>query len=93
MAFGSWIREEREKAGVALKEFARRINISTAYWLRIERGLENAPRDYLIIAACEQLGLPTDRAFIEAERLPPDMKENLELTVSVYREFRTRSAA
>jgi HTH-type transcriptional regulator, competence development regulator len=93
MSFGSWIREEREKAGIPLKEFARRINISTPYWSRIERDFEKAPKDSLIIAACEQLGLPTDRAFIEAQRLPPDMKENLELAVSVYRDFRTRSAA
>ena len=93
MAFGNWIREEREKAGVSLKDLARRINISTPYWSRIERGLERAPKDTLIIAACKELELSTDRAFIEAQRLPPDMQENLEMTISVYREFRTRSAA
>lgn len=93
MSFGNWIRSERERAGVPLKEFAQRINISTPYWSRIERGYEKAPKDSLIIAACEQLSLPTDRAFIEAQRLPPDIKENLEVAVSVYREFKTRSAA
>jgi transcriptional regulator with XRE-family HTH domain len=93
MSFGSWIRTEREQAGITLKEFARSIDISQAYWSRIERGLELAPKDSLIVAACERLGLPTDRAFIEARRLPPDMQGDLAVAVSVYREFKSRSAA
>ena len=93
MSFGSWIRTEREQAGVTLKEFARSIDISQAYWSRIERGLELAPKDSLIVAACERLGLPTDRAFVEARRLPPDMQGDLAVAVSVYREFKSRSAA
>ena len=91
MAFGSWMRSEREQAGISLKDFSRSIDISPAYWSRIERGLELAPKDSLIIAACARLGLPTDRAFIEAERLPPDMQGDLALAVSVYREFKSRS--
>jgi transcriptional regulator with XRE-family HTH domain len=51
MTFGPWIRSEREKAGIALNEFARLIEISPAYWSRIERGMEKAPKDDLIIAA------------------------------------------
>jgi transcriptional regulator with XRE-family HTH domain len=90
MAFGPWVRDERERAGISLKDFSRSIDISTAYWSRIERGLELAPKDSLIIAACGRLGLPTDRAFIEARRLPPDMQGDLELAVSVYREFKAR---
>lgn len=93
MAFGPWIRTEREDAAISLKEFARSIDISTAYWSRIERGLELAPKDSLIIAACKKLGLPTDRAFIEAKRLPPDMQGDLELAISVYREFKARGRA
>ena len=93
MAFGAWIRSARESAGVSLKEFARSIDISQAYWSRIERGLELAPKDSLIVAACERLGLPTDQAFIEARRLPPDMQGDIALAVAVYREFKSRSAA
>ena len=93
MSFGSWIRTEREQAGITLKEFARSIDISQAYWSRIERGLELAPKDSLIVAACGRLGLPTDRAFVEARRLPPDMQGDLAVAVSVYREFKSRSAA
>ncbi|SDB57759.1 helix-turn-helix domain-containing protein [Bauldia litoralis] len=90
MAFGPWIRSRREEAGISLKEFSRSIDISPAYWSRIERGLELAPKNSLIIAACERLGLATDRAFIEAARLPPDMQGDLELAISVYREFKSR---
>lgn len=93
MAFGPWVRNERERAGISLKDFARSIDISTAYWSRIERGLELAPKDSLIIAACKRLGIPTDRAFIEARRLPPDMQGDLELAVSVYREFKARGSS
>ena len=93
MAFGAWIRTEREQAGISLKDFAKSIDISQAYWSRIERGLELAPKDTLIVAACERLGLPTDRAFIEARRLPPDMQGDLALAVSVYREFKSQRSA
>ncbi len=93
MAFGPWVRGERERAGISLKDFARSIDISTAYWSRIERGLELAPKDSLIMAACKRLGIPTDRAFIEARRLPPDMQGDLELAVSVYREFKARGSS
>jgi hypothetical protein len=47
----------------------------------------------MIIAACKKLELPTDRAFIEARRLPPDMQGDLELAVSVYREFKARGSS
>ncbi len=91
MSFGPWFRAEREKADVSLKDLATAIGISQAYWSRIERGLELAPKDSLIIAACERLGLKTtDQAFVEAERLPPDMQGDLRFAVSLYRDFKSR---
>ena len=91
MAFGTWIRAKREATDITLLDFARDISISPAYWSRIERGLEKAPKDSLIIAACERLGLKTtDQAFIEANRLPPDMQGDLEFAVSVYRDLKSR---
>ena len=74
-----------------VERLAASIGISQAYWSRIERGLELAPKDSLIIAACERLGLKTtDQAFIEADRLPPDMQGDLEFAVSLYRDFKSR---
>ena len=89
MAFGSWIRAEREKANIALNEFSRQIDISPAYWSRIERGMEKAPKDDLILAACKRLGLDVDRAFIEARRLPPDVQDDIATAVRVYRAFKS----
>ena len=71
MAFGSFIRSEREKKEIQMNDFARQLGISPAYWSRIERELEKAPKDELITKAAEALGLNPDEAFIEASRLPP----------------------
>ena len=92
MAFGEWIRAKREEANIMLIDFARDINISPAYWSRIERGFEKAPKDSIIIAACQRLGLGTDRAFIEAQRLPPDMQDDISVAVSVYRQFKAHAS-
>jgi transcriptional regulator with XRE-family HTH domain len=89
MAFGPWIRTERERAGVSLNDFARRLAISPAYWSRIERGLEKAPRSELVTAAATKLGLDTDRAFIEARRLPPEAESDLATVLRVYRSFKS----
>jgi hypothetical protein len=65
-------------------DFARDINISPAYWSRIERGLEKAPKDQLIISACERLAWEPTGASIEARRLPADMQDDISVAVSVY---------
>mgnify|MGYP001164391389 CR=1 FL=1 len=91
MSFGAWIRTEREKAQIAMNGFARSINISPAYWSRIERGMERAPKDELIIAACQKLGLDTDQGFVEARRLPPDVQDDIATAVRAYRAFKTIS--
>ena len=88
MSFGPWIRVQREKAGLGLNEMARKLGISPAYWSRIERGREKAPKDELIMAACKMLSLDTDSAFLEAKRMPPDMQRDLGRVVVAYRRLR-----
>lgn len=88
MGFGTWIRTERERADITLNDFARRLEISPAYWSRIEREMEKAPKDDLIERACVILGLSVDNAFIEARRLPPDIQKDLPTAVRAYREFK-----
>ena len=85
MAFGSYIRTKREEARLSLTDFARRIDISPAYWSRIEREMEKAPKDELIVKAAEVLGLDVDELFIEASRLPPDMQRDVAGVVQAYR--------
>ena len=48
MAFGAYIRQQREAQGIAMNDFARRLDISPAYWSRIEREMEKPPKDALI---------------------------------------------
>ncbi|MBG1252647.1 helix-turn-helix domain-containing protein [Burkholderia pseudomallei] len=85
MAFGSYIRQKREAQGVALNDFARQLEISPAYWSRIEREMEKPPKDELISKAAALLGLSADEAFIEASRLPPDMQKDVGAVVRAYR--------
>lgn len=77
MAFGAYVRQQREAKGIAMNELARRIGISPAYWSRIERSMEKPPKDELIQKAAEILGLDSDEAFIKANRFPPDMHTTL----------------
>ncbi|MBX6323378.1 MAG: helix-turn-helix domain-containing protein [Rhodospirillaceae bacterium] len=88
MAFGRWIRAQRERAEIPLNEFARQLGISPAYWSRIERELEKAPKDELIEKACKLLNLDKDQAFIQAKRLPPDVQKDLATAVRAYRQWK-----
>ena len=54
MGFGSFIREKREQANLPMNEFARKLDISPAYWSRIERELEKPPKDELIVRAATE---------------------------------------
>lgn len=85
MGFGTFIREKREQANLPMNEFARSLGISPAYWSRIERELEKAPKDELIIKAAEKLGINPDEAFIEASRFPPDMRKDVSTAIRLYR--------
>ena len=63
MAFGAYIRKKREEKEIQLNDFAKMLDISPAYWSRIERELEKPPKDDLIRKAAEHLGLDVDDAF------------------------------
>jgi HTH-type transcriptional regulator, competence development regulator len=87
MAFGSYIRRKREAAGMPLRELAQRIDISPAYWSRIEREMEKPPKNELMEKAARALGLDLDEVFVEASRLPPDMQKDVAGVVQAYRKF------
>lgn len=85
MGFGRFIRDKREEAGIPLRDFANRIGISPAYWSRIEREMEKAPKDDLIEKAAAVLGVDVDDLFVIASRLPPDMQRDMAGVVGAYR--------
>ena len=88
MAFGRYGRQKREAANMPLRILAQRIEISPAYWSRIEREMEKAPKDDLIERAAEVLGLDVDEVFVQASRLPPDMQRDVRGVVHAYRRFK-----
>lgn len=85
MAFGHYIRRQREGRDMTLTELARRLEISIAYLSRIERERENPPPDHLISALAGALGLPPDDLFAAARRLPPDLRARTDHVIAVYR--------
>ena len=90
MGFGRYIRTKREAAGMQMKDLCKRLEISMAYWSRIERDMEHPPKDELIQRAAEVLELPLDEAFTQAQRLPPDLRGNMPAVVATYRQMQRR---
>ena len=88
MSFGSMLRDRRTELAIGLTDMAERLGISAAYWSRIERYLESPPRDHLIERAAAILGLQMDDLFVEAQRLPPDMRQEMGKVVRAYRRLR-----
>ena len=89
MSFGQIVRTRRMAMGIGLNDFSDRLGISPAYWSRIERGHEKPPRDELIERAAAIIGMRLDELFVEAERLPPDMRRDLGKVVQAYRRLRS----
>jgi transcriptional regulator with XRE-family HTH domain len=88
VSFGSVLRDRRTELSIGLTDMAERLGISAAYWSRIERDLESPPRDQLIERAAAILGLLMDDLFVEAQRLPPDMRQDMAKVVRAYRRLR-----
>jgi transcriptional regulator with XRE-family HTH domain len=90
MAFGDVVRARRTELGIGLNDMAGRLGISPGYWSRIERNLDKPPRDALIERAAAILGLRMDDLFVEAQRLPPDMRKDIGRVVFAYRRLRAQ---
>jgi len=88
MAFGLTVRAKRIEQGIGLNDFAERLGVSPAYWSRVEREQEKPPRDELVERAAAILGIRMDDLFVEAGRLPPDMRGDLKQVVQAYRRLR-----
>lgn len=47
MTIGQWIKEEREKAGLSIRQLADKVGVSNSYLSKIERDLKNPSIDLL----------------------------------------------
>jgi len=88
MGFGFTVRFARTGQGIRLNDFAEPVGVSPAYWSRVEREQENPPRDGLVERAAAILGVRMDDLFVEAGRLPPDMRGDLKQVVQAHRRVR-----
>lgn len=92
MAFGDVVRARRTELGIGLNELAERLGISPGYLSRIERNLDKPPSDEIVERVAAILGIPLDALFVEAQRLPPDMRSDMGSVVLAYRRMRTLRA-
>lgn len=88
MAFGDVVRARRTELEIGLNDMAGRLGISPGYWSRIERNLDRPPSDEIVERTAAILGIPLDRLFVEAKRLPPDMRQDMGQVVLAYRRMR-----
>jgi transcriptional regulator with XRE-family HTH domain len=92
MAFGDVVRARRTELGIGLNDLAERLGISPGYWSRVERNLDKPPSDEIVQRAAAVLGITLDALFVEAQRLPPDMRKDMGRVVLAYRRMRTLRA-
>lgn len=89
MAFGDVVRARRTELEIGLNDMAGRLGISPGYWSRVERNLDPPPSDEVVERAAAILGIPIDQIFVEARRLPPDMRKDIGQVVLAYRRMRS----
>ena len=89
MAFGNMVRARRTELAIGLNDMAERLGISPGYWSRVERNLDKPPSDEVVQKAAAILGIPLDELFVEAQRLPPDMRKDMGRVVLAYRRMRS----
>lgn len=92
MAFGDVVRARRTELGIGLNDLAGRLGISPGYLSRIERNLDKPPSDEIVQRVAAILGIPLDALFVEAQRLPPDMRKDMGRVVLAYRRMRSLRA-
>ena len=88
MAFGDVVRARRTALMISLNDMAERLGISPGYWSRVERSIDAPPSDELVERVAAILGIPMDELFIESQRLPPDMRQDMGRVVLAYRRLR-----
>ncbi len=85
------IRSAREKAGLSLRELARRIEISATYMHQIETG-DAPPSEACLELICEQIGCDFDALMRQSDRIPTDVRRYITKTPGVLERLRREMA-
>lgn len=62
-----WLKKERERAGLTMKELGEKLHISESYYCGIEKGIRQRSMDItLAVGISEALGIPLQQ-IVDAE--------------------------
>ncbi len=85
-SFGDRLRMHRIEAGIGLREFARKLGVSSAYICRVEKDRDYPPSAQMLEKMEDLLELPRGTLVAEAKRVPSNFvkaftknKENTEM--------------
>jgi len=70
--FGDFLKRERMRAGLGLRQFAREIEVTPAYISRIERGRDNPPSAEILSRMESTLRITPGSLFVRARKVPPE---------------------
>jgi transcriptional regulator with XRE-family HTH domain len=88
-SLGKEIRRARLKAGIGLRELARRIEKSPAYVVALERAEESpGVTEETLAAIAAELSLNPDVLMTLASKVPAEVKPKTPLEVELYRRVR-----
>jgi transcriptional regulator with XRE-family HTH domain len=91
-SLGTEIRRARLKAGIGLRELARRIEKSPAYLVLLERADESpGVTEETLAAIAAELSLSRDVLMTLASKVPAEVKPKTPLEVELYRRVRQLS--
>ncbi len=86
------IRTARERAGISLREFARRVDVSPTHLLRLESG-EQTPSEEHLGAICAVLDLDFDALSMSLGRVPVDVQKHITKTPGLLQRLRREMTA
>jgi len=72
--FGQFIRDNREKMNITLRQLARDVDVSPTYLSQIEQGNFAPPSEEKIRLLAKKLKLDEDQLLAMANKIPSDLK-------------------
>ena len=83
---GSYIRDARQKAGIGLRELARRIDKSPAYLVALERAdVPPGITETTLTAIAKEIGLDIDLLMTLMSKVPASVRPKTPLELELYR--------